>query len=135
MNSSALLTTATVALTVLLAVVVVFQTALALGAPWGRASYGGAHEGVLPARLRVASGAAAVVWVGLALVLLRRAGAAVRSPLPDEALGVATWVALALFAVSVVLNAITPSALERALWLPVTLLLMAATLVIALSAG
>lgn len=36
----------------LLATVGVFQAGLAGGLPWGRASYGGAHHGVLPRRLR-----------------------------------------------------------------------------------
>lgn len=133
MNSSSWLTLASAAVAVLLAAVAAFQAALALGAPWGSAAYGGAHEGVLPSRLRVTSGVAAVVWVGTALVLLRRAGVAVPAPLPDSALGIAAWVALALFVVSVVLNAVTPSRLERAIWLPTTLLLALSTLIIALA--
>jgi hypothetical protein len=39
----------------LLVVVAVFQLALALGAPFGKAAWGGAHDGVLPPRLRAAS--------------------------------------------------------------------------------
>jgi len=46
-----------------------FQVALAAGLPWGRASWGGAHAGVLPTNLRVASGASALVYAGLAAVL------------------------------------------------------------------
>ena len=48
-------------------------------------------------------------------------------------LAVAGWIIFAILALSVILNAITPSVLERAIWLPVTLLLAAATLVIALA--
>ena len=131
--ASGLLTVATIALTVLLAVVIVFQVALAAGAPWGVAAYGGAHRGVLPTRLRIASGVAAALWVALGLVLLRRTGYSVPAVLPDGVLAVAGWIIFAILALSVILNAITPSVLERAIWLPVTLLLAAATLVIALA--
>ncbi len=44
---------------VLFAALVVFQLALAAGAPWGRAAYGGQNPGVLPGRLRVSSVVAA----------------------------------------------------------------------------
>src|SRR5918996_2324546 len=51
-----------------------FQVGLALGAPWGRAAWGGSHEGRLPGNLRVASGFAALFWVLAASVLFLRAG-------------------------------------------------------------
>ncbi|HET9880007.1 MAG TPA: hypothetical protein VFQ81_11990 [Candidatus Limnocylindria bacterium] len=41
--------------TVLLAVIAMFQLALAAGAPLGAMAWGGGHPGVLPPRLRVAS--------------------------------------------------------------------------------
>ena len=50
-----------VAATAGLAVVAAFQVALAAGAPWGRAAWGGQHQGRLPARLRIASAVAAGV--------------------------------------------------------------------------
>ncbi|AUZ88154.1 hypothetical protein CVO76_11280, partial [Arthrobacter agilis] len=40
--------------TALLAVVAAFQAALAAGAPWGAAAYGGYTPGTLPARFRIA---------------------------------------------------------------------------------
>lgn len=112
----------------------VFQIALAAGAPWGRAAYGGQNPGVLPARLRATSAVSVVVSALAALVLLRRGGFAVWAPVPDGWLPVASWVLVGLFALSVVLNAITRSRLERAIWLPVTLVLFAATLTVALTA-
>lgn len=41
----------------------VFQAGLALGRPWGAASYGGAHSGVLPGHLRLSSAVAAPVYL------------------------------------------------------------------------
>jgi hypothetical protein len=120
---------------VLFAALVVFQLALAGGAPWGRAAYGGQNPGVLPGRLRVSSVAAAVVWTVLALAVARRGGIPVWSPLPDAWLPVVIWVVVGLLVISVVLNTITRSAVERAIWLPTSLVLLASTLTVALTAG
>ncbi|MGV8848378.1 MAG: hypothetical protein ACOH16_02425 [Propionibacteriaceae bacterium] len=112
-------------------VLVVFQVLLAAGVPWGRAAYGG-QSADLPANLRTTSAIAAVVWSLLGLVVLRRAGLIGWSPLPEGWIRPAAWVLVALFAVATVLNAITPSALERAIWFPVSALMLAGTLVIVL---
>jgi hypothetical protein len=120
---------------VVFAGLVVFQLALALGAPWGRAAYGGQAPGVLPRQFRVSSAVAAVVWTGVALVVARHGGIPVWAPLPDAWLPVAIWVVVGLLAIAVVLNAITRSVVERAIWLPVTIVLLGATLTIALTAG
>lgn len=116
---------------VLFALLVVFQLALAAGAPWGRAAYGGQNAGVLPARLRVASAIAAVVWALLALCVARADGIPVWAPLPDAALPVVVWAVAALVLVSVVLNTITRSRVERAIWLPISLMILVAVVVVA----
>ena len=112
-----------------------FQLALAVGAPWGRAAFGGQHPGTLPARLRVSSAVATVVWTAVALIVARHAGFPVWAPLPDAWLAVAVWVATALGVVAVALNALTPSRIERAIWLPTSVLLFSATAIVALSAS
>lgn len=50
-----------------------FQTALALGAPWGEHVWGGAFDEVLPVGMRFASVGAAAVLLGMATVVLSRA--------------------------------------------------------------
>ncbi len=67
-----------------------FQAALALGAPLGRAAWGGAHE-QLPTGLRIASAFAVWVWALAALIVLRRAGVEV-SPLPEGFVRWGTWI-------------------------------------------
>lgn len=111
---------------VLLSGLIVFQVALACGAPWGRAAYGGRHER-LPVRLRVTSAFAAGFWAVAALVFLPGTGLLVWAPLP----GAATWVAVAIFAVATVLNAATRSRVERTIWLPVSTLLFVSSVVVA----
>lgn len=58
-----------------------FQAALALGAPLGRASWGGVYEGQLPRGLRIVSGVAVGVHALAALIVLGRGGYRV-VPLP-----------------------------------------------------
>ena len=66
---------AAVAAAVLMGMVGLFQLALAAGAPWGEAAWGGRHEGTLPTGLRVASGVAGVaVYPYLILLVLGSAG-------------------------------------------------------------
>ncbi|WP_432544314.1 hypothetical protein [Kineococcus sp. SYSU DK002] len=118
----------------LLLVVAGFQVALAAGAPWGRAAYGGAPDH-LPPRLRVTSLVAALVWATAALLVLRRAGVGVRTPLPEGALPAALWVLVALLAVGAVLNLITRSRVERAVWAPVSVVACGATAAVNLLAA
>ena len=113
----------------LLAALAVLQILAASGLPYGRFVWGGQHR-VLPRGLRVGSAVSVLVYAGLATLLLSRAGVL---PAGDSAaVVVLTWVAFAFFAASVALNAISRSPAERWTMTPTSLLLAAATLVIAL---
>ncbi len=112
-------------------VVLVFQLALALGAPWGAYSMGGAFPGRLPPMMRLAAVAQAILLGLMAAVVLSRAGLVL--PQWSQTAGWLTWVVAAFAAVSVVLNVITPSAGERRLWVPVTLVLVTSSLTVALT--
>jgi hypothetical protein len=115
----------------LIAVVVIFQLSLAAGAPFGRYAMGGAHAGVFPPRLRVAAVVNAVVLALTAIVVLSRAG--VILPAWRTTADWVVWPVAGLFAVGVILNLITPSKVERAIWAPVATALLATALVVALS--
>lgn len=112
-------------------VVLVFQLALALGAPWGAYSMGGAFPGRFPPMMRLAAVAQAIFLVLMAAVVLSRAGLVL--PQWSQTAVWLTWVIAAFAAISVVLNVITPSAGERRLWVPVTLVLVASSLTVALT--
>jgi len=100
-----------------LAVVALFQVAIALGAPVGRASWGGTHDGVLPRNLRVASAIAAVVWTLAALVILGRADL---GPFSGGFTRWAAWVLVGVLALGSVMNAASKSGWERYGWAPFT---------------
>lgn len=111
--------------------VVAFQVALALGAPWGGYAMGGAFPGRFPPRLRVAAVAQGAILAGTIAVVLARAGLAF--PELSEPARWITWAVVALTLVALVLNAITPSAGERRIWVPVTLAMVVTSLVVALA--
>jgi hypothetical protein len=105
-----------VAAACLLGVVVLFQLALAAGAPWGAAAYGGRaaqDDGRLPTRYRVASAGTAVVLTG-ALWLVLAAGAVIgAAPLSENLLGVGVWVLVGVFALNTVGNVAGRHPVER----------------------
>ncbi len=115
------------------AVVVAFQVALALGAPWGAYAMGGRIPGRLPAAMRAAALVQAVVLGVLALVVLSFAGLA--SPSLARDFPWLIWVAVIVAAVSVAMNLASRSPGERRTWVPVGLVLLASSLTVALTAG
>ena len=112
------------------AIVIGFQLALALGAPWGAYTMGGTNPGRLPTPLRVGAFVQAIVIGLLAIAVLSDAGLIV--PSLASALPWLVWVAVAFSAISTVLNAITRSAVERRTWLPVASVMLVSSLVVAL---
>jgi hypothetical protein len=89
-----------------------FQVALAAGAPWGSAAWGGTHHGVLPTGLRAASG-------GAAIVLLLAAGVADGRLLGPSGRRRLLLVAAIYLTLGVALNAASRSKVEAAIWAPV----------------
>ena len=111
--------------------VVLFQLALAAGAPWGSYAMGGAYPGQFPPALRVAAIVQAVILIGLAAVVLARAGVAL--PKWSQAARWLIWLVVVFSTISLILNLLTPSAGERAIWAPVAFLLLASCVTVALS--
>lgn len=122
-------TVAALAFAVVTGGAIAFQGALALGAPWGEYTMGGAYRGSLPPRLRVAAVGQALVLAVLVLIVLSKAGV-VDVPVVRD-LPWLPWVAVAFSVVSLVLNAISRSPSERRIWVPVALLMLASSVVVA----
>ncbi|WP_300583840.1 hypothetical protein [Marivita sp.] len=102
-----------------------FQIALILGAPLGRYTQGGQHEGALPLSGRIIAAVSIPIALFQGLAILSAAG------FPGLGWPVWTgWVAFAVTVVSTVLNWITPSKPERAVWGPIMLVLSAMALVV-----
>jgi len=113
--------------------VVAFEIALAAGAPWGAYAMGGASPGQFPPALRIAAIVQAVLQAGMAAVILARAGLVL--PGWSRVSHWLVWIVVTLTALSLVLNLITPSAGERAIWAPTLSLLLLSSLIVAFSSS
>ncbi len=122
---------AALAFTILASIVVCFQVALVLGAPWGRLTLGGRFSGRLPTRIRGVAAFSALLLVFFILIVLSRADVALPALLPMAR--IAIWPVIAYSAIGVVLNSITKSRWERILWVPVTLLMLVCSLLVVTS--
>ena len=97
----------------LLVVIAAFQIALALGTPFGKAAWGGAHEGVLPARLRVASAIAGVVVYPTIIAVVLSASGLIGADLAPGDGEVTMWVLTGVFSVGAIANLASRSRVER----------------------
>jgi hypothetical protein len=123
-------TIAALVFTILAGGVVGFQLALAGEAPLGRYAMGGAFPGRLPTAMRVAAVIQAILIALLAIIVLSTAGLV----LPGLAVTFPwlIWVVVVVTVLAVILNAITRSAGERRIWLPVSVGLLVSSLLVAL---
>ena len=105
-----------VAAACLLGVVALFQFALAAGAPWGAAAYGGRavrDDGRLPTGYRVASAGTAGVLKGALWLVLAASAVISAAPLSANLLGVGAWVLVGLFALNTAGNLAGRHPVER----------------------
>jgi hypothetical protein len=114
------------------AMVVGFQVALAAGAPWGEYAMGGRVTGRFPPAMRAAAVVQAAVLGLLALVVLDAGGVLALGWV--AAMPWLTWVPVAVSSFSLVMNAASRSPKERRTWVPVALVLLGSSLVVALTA-
>jgi hypothetical protein len=101
----------------------VFQAGLAAGAPLGDHVLGGRHSGVLPSRLRFASGIAAVLLLVFALVVLARAGVIASPSGAGGLLAIGCWLVAGFMVVNTVGNLSSRSRVERTVFAAATSLL------------
>lgn len=110
---------------------VLFQIALALGAPWGHLAMGGRFPGKFPPAMRVAALVQAGVLALLAVIVLIKARLILAGFYTVSE--IAIWIVVAVSLLSLIMNLVTPSRGERILWAPVALVLALSSLVVALS--
>lgn len=108
---------------------IAFQLALAFGAPWGSYAMGGAYPGRFPPRLRVLALVQAAVLAILAATVASRAGL-VEVPLL-AGLAWPIWLVIVFSTLSLILNASSRSAGERRIWVPVAIVMLATSLLVA----
>jgi hypothetical protein len=121
---------AAIVFSVLIAVIVAFQVALSLGAPWGNLAMGGRFPGRFPIKMRIAALIQAVVLLLLAIIVLTKERLILASLYPVSA--IAVWVVVAFCILALIMNLLTPSKWERVIWAPVAAILVACSTAVAL---
>ena len=115
----------------LTAIAALFQLALALGAPWGAYTLGGRFKGKLPPRMRLVAVLQIVLLLVFALIVPARAGLGLGQLYPASR--VAIWFVAAFFALGSLANLATLSKGERLIWGPANVLMLIASIMVALS--
>ena len=95
-------------------IVIVFQLALALGAPWGEFTQGGRFKGTLPLSGRILSALSIPILIFMGCSIASAAG------LIFEWHRWTAYVTVSIQGLTAIFNLITPSLKERRLWGPVT---------------
>jgi hypothetical protein len=123
---------AAVLFAIVVAGVIAFQIGLALGAPWGSFAMGGGSPGRFAPALRVAALGQAVLLGLTSAIVLSRAGLVL--PALSDASRWLIWVVVAISGLGLVLNAISRSAAERRIWVPVAVVMLGSSLLVAVAA-
>jgi hypothetical protein len=119
------------AFTILTGITILFQIALALGAPWGEYAMGGKFPGKYPAKMRIIAVFQILILALLVGIVMSKSGLALEKY--EEISGTAIWFVVAFFVLGTVLNTITKSKWERCLWAPVNVLLLITSAIVAFS--
>ena len=107
----------------------VFQILLIVGHPFGRFAWGGQHD-VLPTHLRLGSGISILLYAAFAVIIVAKATDSA-TVLGRSAIDYGIWGLTAYFVLGVFMNAISRSASERKVMVPVSLVLAIACLLLA----
>ncbi|MFI2858997.1 hypothetical protein ACH6EH_17970 [Paenibacillus sp. JSM ZJ436] len=114
----------------IVAIVISFQIALALGMPWGSYTMGGKFPGKLPVFMRFICLLQIGILGGFAVLVMSQSGLIPGAEAPSVS-SKWIWAAVAFSAVAVILNLITPSVQERRIWAPVSGVLLITSLAVA----
>ncbi|MBP6186277.1 MAG: hypothetical protein KA421_00785 [Rhodoluna sp.] len=122
--------TAAIVMAIVQFMVAMFQLALVLGAPMGEYAFGGQHPGKLPKQFRITSAFSFVFLLAVGGHYLAQAG--VFTPLFPGAINtVANWCLVGFNVVGLVMNSISRSKKERQMWVPVLLLSVVLSIIVA----
>ena len=112
------------------AIVVIYQGCLAIGLPWGAASMGGKYPGKYPPKMRMVALVNMVVLGLLAMIVLVKSELILPQLLSFS--HYAIWVVVVFGFISVILNTITKSRIER-IWIPVAVIQFTTSIIVALN--
>jgi hypothetical protein len=108
----------------LLCAVAAFHAALVLGAPWGELTQGGSTTGALTTSGRLVAAISCALSIVMAGAIVGRVGRGPFRRWPARLRTALAWATTVYSLIAVVLNLITRSNAERAVWAPVSLALL-----------
>lgn len=108
----------------LFCLVAAFHAALVLGAPWGELTQGGSTTGALTTSGRLVAAISCALLIVMAGAIVGRVGHGPFRRWPVRLRTALAWATTVYSLIAVVLNLITRSDAERALWAPVSLALL-----------
>jgi hypothetical protein len=114
-----------------MAIVIFFQFCLAIGLPWGEASMGGKFPGKYPPKMRIVALINMLILSCMVVIVLVEAD--VWLPQLKSIAKTGIWLVLTFSIISVILNILTPSKIERNIWAPVTIIQLIVCLIVALN--
>ncbi len=112
---------------------VLFQLALAFGAPWGEYAMGGHYPGKFPPEMRIAALIQGIIIVFMIIIVLARSGLSMRYL--HHFSRKAIWFIVIYCAIGLLLNIITPSEKERMIWAPVLFFNLMFSTIVSLDKG
>jgi hypothetical protein len=116
--------------TISIAIVVIFQGCLAIGLPWGAASMGGKYPGKYPPKMRIIAVVNMIVLSCLAIIVLVKSDLLLPQLLSFS--NYAIWIVVLFGLISVILNTITKSRIER-IWVPIVIIQFVTSIIVALN--
>lgn len=122
---------ATITILTILTLLIIFQIALASGAPIGHFAWGGKHR-VLPRKLRIGSLFSVTIYIGIAACILSKSD--IYQVIPQGlVLDILVWTIFAYFLLGIFMNAASRSKPERYVMTPTALVLAICVLFVAIS--
>lgn len=112
-------------------IAMLFQLAMALGAPWGEFAMGGKYPGKFPPKIRFAAVIQLLVLAFFGIIGMIRSGLILSSFFDFSSKAI--WFVVGFFVLGTLMNSITPSKKERNIWAPITFIVLLSSLRIALS--
>lgn len=116
---------------IFIAVVAIFQLALAVGAPWGSFAMAGKFPGRFPPLMRFIAFVQSFVLIFLGMIVWTRAG--MIFPQWHFASEKFIWGVVVFCGIAFAMNLITPVKWERIIWAPVAAILLISSTIVAMS--
>jgi hypothetical protein len=123
--------TSSIAFTILILIVILFQVALAVGVPWGEYAMGGKFPGKYPFSMRFVCIFQIAILAFMGIVVLSKSGLLL--PGWSSFAAIAIWFIVGYLVLGTILNLITRSVWERRIWAPVTLVMLITSIIVAMS--